>query len=488
MTAPAATRSAEIRKSLDHPVVDGDGHWLESVPILEQFLEVEGGGRAVDALRVFLDSTKSWYEMSSAERLRRRAIRPLYWGEAGNTLDRATALLPSLLHQRLPEMGIDFAVVYPTLGLFFQHVADEDTRRALLRAENTMAAELFRPYAARLTPVAAIPVYTPEEAIEETEYAVGTLGMKAIMVYPNVKRPIERFSSDPRDIDSVPYFIDTLALDSPHDYDPFWAKCQELGVAVTCHGQGSLQWPNRQSVSNMNFNHTGHFAEANHAFCKAVFFGGVQKRFPDLRFAFLEGGVAWAIHLYSDLIDHWEKRGAENLLTHQRPTNLDVGRIHDLITQYGGAELAPHADAMIESIGTVSPKMTPAELTDREMPFLDEYAALGVRSAEDVRHAFREGFYFGCEADDPLNALAFDERLGLHVKALFSSDIGHFDVPQMDGVVAEAFELVEDGALSGEEFRQFMFANVVELHTSGNPAFFDGTAVEDAAREVATAV
>ena len=484
MTAPTRTRSAEIREELGHPVIDGDGHWLESVPILEQFVEVTGGVKAVDALRAFLDSTKPWYEMSPEERLRQRVIRPLYWGEAGNTLDRATALLPALLHERLPEMGIDFALLYPTLGLFFQHLADPDIRRAILRAENTMAAELFRPYRDRVTPVAAIPVYTPEEAIEETEYAVKTLGMKAIMIYPNVKRPYEPIAADATDINRTPYFIDTLALDSPYDYDPFWAKCRELGVSVTCHGQGSLQWPNRQSVTNMNFNHTGHFAEANHAFCKAVFFGGVQKRFPDLRFAFLEGGVAWAIALYSDLVDHWEKRGAENLIAHQRPTNLDLGRIHDLIQQYGGERLTAQADAMIESISTVSPRMTPEELTVREMPYVDEYSALDVHSAEEVRTAFRDGFYFGCEADDPLNALAFDARLGLQVKALFSSDIGHFDVPQMAAVVAEAFELVEDGALTREQFRQFMFSNVAELHTANNPDFFEGTVVAEAVSAV----
>ena len=34
-----------------------------------------------------------------------------------NTLDRGTALLPDLLAARLPELGIDHAVLYPTYGL-----------------------------------------------------------------------------------------------------------------------------------------------------------------------------------------------------------------------------------------------------------------------------------------------------------------------------------------------------------------------------------
>ena len=34
-------------------------------------------------------------------------------------------------------------------------------------------------------------------------------------------------------------------------------------------------------------------------------------RFPQLRFAFLEGGAAWACNLLSDLLGHWEKRNRD---------------------------------------------------------------------------------------------------------------------------------------------------------------------------------
>ena len=57
-------------------------------------------------------------------------------------------------------------------------------------------------------------------------------------------------------------------------------------------------------------------------------------------------------------------------------------------------------------------------------------------------------FYFGCEADDPSNVWAFSARanpLGARLNAIFSSDIGHFDVPDMTEVVPEAYEMVEDG-------------------------------------------
>jgi hypothetical protein len=53
-------------------------------------------------------------------------------------------------------------------------------------------------------------------------------------------------------------------------------------------------------------------------------------------------------------------------------------------------------------------------------------------------------FYFGCEADDPSNVWAFNARanpLGARLNAIFSSDIGHFDVPDMTEVVPEAYEM-----------------------------------------------
>ena len=95
-------------------------------------------------------------------------------------------------------------------------------------------------------------------------------------------------------------------------------------------------------------------------------------------------------------------------------------------------------------------------------------------------------FFFGCEADDPLNSWAFDARrnpLGARLGAIFSSDIGHWDVPDMARVLAEAWELVEHGLISPEDFRAFVFDHPLELWTAANPAFFDGTRVEKPARE-----
>jgi hypothetical protein len=76
--------------------------------------------------------------------------------------------------------------------------------------------------------------------------------------------------------------------------------------------------------------------------------------------------------------------------------------------------------------------------------------------------------------------------MGLQLKPILGSDIAHFDVIDATDVLAEAYELVEDGHLTEPDFRAFTFSNVVQLYQGMNPAFFRGTVVEaDAEAELA---
>ena len=240
-----------------------------------------------------------------------------------NTLDKATALLPALLNERLPELGIDFAMMYPSFGLTINGIAQDDLHRAAVRAYNMMTADMFAPYRARFAPVAIIPSQTPDEALEELEYAVRQRGFKAIMLRGNQERPIP---ARPREsiAQKAAWYCDNIALDSPYDYEPFWQRCVELGVAVTQHS-GSARWSDRASISNFTYNHVGHFAESNHAFARGVFLGGLVRRYPSLNFGFMEGGVSWACQQYVDMIEHWEKRRRAGL---QYPSATDVAEMH----------------------------------------------------------------------------------------------------------------------------------------------------------------
>ena len=48
----------------------------------------------------------------------------------------------------------------------------------------------------------------------------------------------------------------------------------------------------------------------------------------------------------------------------------------------------------------------------------------------------------------------------------------------------EAYELVEDGLITADDFRDFTFANAVRLWGTQNPRFFEGTRVAKEAAAV----
>jgi hypothetical protein len=310
------------------------------------------------------------------------------------------------------------------------------------------------------------------------EHAHG-LGLKVLVTGGTVPRTIEADAEWQPDPAKRRVYIDALGVDSPYDYDPVWQKFVDLGLPVTSHS-GSMGWPDRSLSSNFVGNHLGHFAQSHHTFARSLFLGGVTERFPTLNFGFLEGGVGWACNLFGDLLGHWEKRNRD-AVEHYNPELLDRGRLVELFEEFGSAGYRARLDELDDGLTFLS-------LPDEDPDTLDEFAACGIERAEDIRDVFTRQFHFGCEADDPLTALAFDaERnpLGARFKALFASDIGHWDVPDVREVLPEAWELVEDGHATPADFRALTFENPVSLWAEMNPKFFDGTTVADAvAREL----
>ena len=468
--------AARIRRQLNHPILDGDGHWIESIPVLVDYLRAVAGGDLAEEYRQTQGRRGAWYQASWEERRAKRLGRGNWWITTANTLDFASSMLPGLLAERMEELGIDYGVIYPTRCLAANTMAREDLRRALCRAYNNMVADVFAPYKYRLTPAALIPCHSPQEAIEELNHARGELGLKAASFKGSLQRPIPAYASDPGSLAGVPYYVDALGLDNPWDYDPLWQRCLDLGVAVTVH-QGSNGWFNRLSVSNGEFNRLGHAADSHAPLAKALFLGGVVRRFPTLTFSFLEGGVAFGVELLCNLVGGWEKRHFAAMEQHLKPTNLDTSRLRDLFNHYGYAALKDKDDETLAAL-----QLT--DLVERETESLDDYAGLEVSSKRELVELFTRNFYFGCEADDAGNAWAFDARMPGRLKAMLGSDVGHWDVTDFTDVLPEVWEMVEHGLMSEQDVREMTFTNPLRLHARMNPAFFEGTAVESAVAQV----
>jgi predicted TIM-barrel fold metal-dependent hydrolase len=448
--------AAEVRRRLDHPVIDADGHFMELMPLVDDeiltYLDEAGGRGLRDRYRQRalwnLDTVQFQADRRDPDVVANWRGMPSWWGNpVADARERATAHLPRLLYERLDELGVDLMLAYPSWTLGFLMDSDAALRAPACRAVNRHTAALFRPHLDRLRPAALVPMETPDEAVAEIDYAASELGHTLVLLAGFATRAPGGPASH----------LDVFGIDSDFDYDAVWAACARNRVAPVFHSSLQYHHPAR-SVSNYVFNHVGGIAHAHEALCKALFMGGVYRRFPSLRFGYLEGGVMWGASLLADMVGHWEKRGA-HAIGSLDPERLDVGAVMSLVRRYGSDDIVQ----------------------------LDEFAAAQVSGVEDLVVPFSERSFFGCEADDPLMPLAFGLELGgrrVALRPLLGTDVSHWDAPVMNEVLPEAYEALEEGRVDEAQFEAFTFSNAVLLHGGVNRSFFDGTVCEKEARAV----
>lgn len=174
----------------------------------------------------------------------------------------------------LDEVGIDQTVLYPSLGLTVGRIRDLEYSVALTRAYNDWLADTYlRHPSGRFQAAALLPIQVPDAAVDELRRAVTELGFCSGVVPSN---GLPNHPGDAR-------------------FHPVYAAAQELGVGLSFHGG--------DGHDGMGFDDFNVFAAAHalgHPFSLLIAFGGmlfngVFDRFPDLRVAYLEGGVAWIL-------------------------------------------------------------------------------------------------------------------------------------------------------------------------------------------------
>lgn len=464
-----ATDSSKLREKLGFPVIDTDGHIMEAAFVLEDFLKQVGGPSLVERFNKTVRIGPRHGDVPKT----------VPWAQfcGPYTIDRATTMLPRLYALRLEEAGCDFSTIYPTLGFRIQVHPDDEVRAAACRALNMMYADMFKEVKHKMTPAALIPMHTPQEAIAEVEFAVKTLGLKALMTCNEVVRTPQVVLDEAPQLAGRVREYSPLAIDSPYDYDPFWAKCQELKVCPAGHSMNFVG--THQSPRNYIYNRTGFFATYGHAAARALFLSGVTQRFPGLNFAFLEGGAWWGVALFNDLVEIWEKRNMKSILKYHDQAEIDVALMEEMFRRYGDEHLTPE-----RIVPAMQAQVKAARTADGKVPdFVDDWKTVKIDKREDIRDSFVHQYYFGCEADDAMNYTAFNakaNKMGVKLKAMFSSDLAHWDVVDFGDVLHEAYEQVERDLMSEEDFKDFVFTNPLTFQTRVNPDFFKGTAVEGA--------
>ena len=475
--------ASALRERLGHPVLDSDGHTIEFTPALYAAIENAAGRRVRERFESTLrDAVLGWYAQTPDERLRRRPLRPAWWATpARNTLDRATAMLPRLLYERMDELGLDFTRALPdaTACCWSRPRRRGAAPRRVPRASTRYNAEVYGPYADRLTPVAVIPMHTPEEAIAELRIrGRASSGLKAAM-FAGYVGGRSRGRRSPRPATLGRHASASTARTTT-------TRCGRAASSSACSrpstpaaGLGRAQLDRRTTCTTTSATSRPRARRP----AASLFLGGVTRRFPELRFAFLEGGVAWAC---APATPTCSATGRSATPRRASPTTTRAALDRAALRELFEREYAP---ALPRRALDDCSSATARALHDPDEPAraLDEFAAL--------RHRARPRTCASCFARALLLRLRgrrSDERLGLRrapqparraARARSSAPTSATGTcPTCARCSREAWELVEHGLISPDDFRAFVFDNPLELWTAANPDFFDGTRVEKAAR------
>jgi hypothetical protein len=81
----------QVRSKIDHPIVDGDGHWVEYDPVFSERMRKVGGDLAADGFLKAMGTTREALSMSVAERRHKRIGQPAFrWSSAWASISPRT--------------------------------------------------------------------------------------------------------------------------------------------------------------------------------------------------------------------------------------------------------------------------------------------------------------------------------------------------------------------------------------------------------------
>lgn len=171
--------------------------------------------------------------------------------------------------ERLAAMdaqGIDVSAL--SINPFWYHV-ERDAAAELIHIQNEALVEICAGTPGRFVAFATAALQHPDLAVEQITYAAKQLGFRGVGVGGSVEG---------EDLASA-------------RFDPFWAKCEELGLLVFLHPQGTreLEGSGRLAGSGLLTNTIGNPLETTIALSHLIFEGTLD-RFPGLKICAAHGG------------------------------------------------------------------------------------------------------------------------------------------------------------------------------------------------------
>jgi predicted TIM-barrel fold metal-dependent hydrolase len=234
-------------------IVDGDGHVLEDDAALARYIP---------------SKYKQYFSVRNA-----RVFPALDHLHEGLMIRPPGSFQPAAVDRWLDfqeRAGISAAVLYPTSGLACGRIVDHDYAIAACKAYNDWLYDNFTGKTSRLLGMGLIPMQDPDAAIAELHRCYEELHFTGVML-PSTGLPNHAGSSV---------------------YWPIYEEANRLGCPIAYHGGCHM---------GLGFDNLNLFAPIHamgHPFGITIAFGsllfnGVFDRFPNIRWGFLEGGLAW---------------------------------------------------------------------------------------------------------------------------------------------------------------------------------------------------
>lgn len=253
----------------EYKIIDADSHVYEPFEMWQVYLEPEFKDAALSP-DLKIQGETIVHKLSNA--VNQAGIKQVIQAHPMSVLNRFN---PDSHVRAMEDMGVDVCFIYPTYGLWIigMDVLPARLIGAFTRAYNNWLHDFCRYNSRVLQGVGLINPHAPEEMVPELQ-RIAEFGWKAVMLRPN---PVKgRLLSDPV-------------------YDPFWLKCEELGIAVAIHEGTHSRSPTTGSdrfQTRFAMHACSHPMEQMMALL-ALIEGGVLERHPRLKVGFLEAGCGW---------------------------------------------------------------------------------------------------------------------------------------------------------------------------------------------------
>ena len=243
---------------------------------------------------------------------------------------------PDLRLKLMDEQGIFGCLMFPTTaGLIEEHMkADLEATHAVFHAYNEWLLDDWTfDYEGRIIPTPAINLSDVDGAVAELDWCLER-GARTVLIRP---APVPQPDGS------------SMSMGLP-EFDPFWRRCEEAGIAVVMHNADSgydryaTDWePGRDEFQG--FNQTAFrmflYEENRHIFdtLAALVAHGLFQRFPGTRLGVVENGGGWVPrlvdtfdHVYDKMPDRFDEHPADVLRRHVwiNPFHEDdMGRLVD---------------------------------------------------------------------------------------------------------------------------------------------------------------